>query len=106
MQRLREPAKLLALTASYVVRRPSGAFTAAQIAWRIGRAVRNAPILRPDRSVLAEPDELVPVVSLVSDTHVVANGRTPCELELYPEQWPWPVAPAREHLVDGVRRVL
>ncbi|HEY5948414.1 MAG TPA: metallophosphoesterase, partial [Kofleriaceae bacterium] len=27
-------------------------------------------------------------------------------LEHEPEQWPWPVAPTRDHLVDGVRRLL
>jgi hypothetical protein len=46
------------------------------------------------------------VCSLISDTHIVAAGRTPCELEQDPDQWPWPIAPTREHLVDGVRRAL
>jgi hypothetical protein len=103
---LRGPASLLALTASYVARRPGAAVPAAQIAWRVGRQVRNAPILRVDAGVLAAASELVPVCSLISDTHVVAAGRTPCELEQDPEQWPCPIAPTRDHLVDGVRRVL
>ncbi|HEY5922988.1 MAG TPA: metallophosphoesterase [Kofleriaceae bacterium] len=106
MSRLRAPASLLALTASYVARRPRAAFPAAQIAWRVGTQVRKAPILRVDRRLLAEPAELVPVVSLISDTHLVAAGRTPCELEQDPEQWPHPIAPTRDHLVDGVRRLL
>jgi hypothetical protein len=106
MRRLRAPASLIALTASYVARRPRSALSAAQIAWRVGTQVRKAPILRVDRGVLARPDELVPVCSLLSDTHVVANGRTPCELEQDPEQWPHPIAPTREHLVPGVRRLL
>jgi hypothetical protein len=106
MHRLRAPASLLALTASYVARRPRAALGAAQIAWRVGKAVRNAPILRLDHSILAHTDELVAACSLISDTHIVAAGRTPCELEHEPEQWPWPIAPTREHLVGGVRRLL
>lgn len=104
--RLRAPASLLALTASYIARRPRAAVPAAQIALRVGVQVRNAPILRVDHGVLARADELAPVCSLVSDTHVVANGRSPCELEQDPEQWPWPVAPTREHLAEGVGRLL
>ncbi|HEY5950144.1 MAG TPA: hypothetical protein VIV40_31830, partial [Kofleriaceae bacterium] len=66
MIRLRAPASLIALTASYVVRRPRAAFPAAQIAWRVGKQVRKAPILRPDRNLLARADELVAVCSLVA----------------------------------------
>jgi hypothetical protein len=105
-RKYRAPASLIALTASYVVRRPRAMLPAAQIAWRVGMAVRNAPVLRPDAGVLARPDEIVPVCSLISDTHVVANGRSPCELEQEPEQWPWPIAPSREHIVDGIQRLL
>jgi hypothetical protein len=99
MRNLRAPASLLALTASYVARRPGAAFPAAQIAWRVGKQVRKAPILRPDRSVLATAAELVPVVSLISDTHVVAAGRTPCELEQEPEH------ALRQHSTTHRRRI-
>src|SRR5262249_4026796 len=52
------------------------------------------------------PDELTPVCTLISDTHVVAPGRALCELEVDPGQWPWREQPNSEDVAAGLRRVL
>jgi len=119
---LRGPASLLALSASYVVGRSAEpaaerglrklgaslerAAIGAAAAIRIGRQVRNAPILRSRPSLLARPDELVPVCTLISDTHVTAPGHTPCELDVDPGQWPWREMPTAEAVAAGLSRVL
>jgi hypothetical protein len=119
---LRAPASLLALSASYVAGRSAGAAVergpgklgaslvravlGAAAAFRIGIQVRNAPVLRSRPSLLAYPEELTPVCTLISDTHVVAPGQTPCELESDPGQWPWRDPPSSDDLVAGLRRVL
>jgi len=64
------------------------AASGAVAAMRVGLRVRRAPILHP-RS-FARLDELTPICSLVSDTHVVAAGAVPSELALEPAQWPFP----------------
>jgi hypothetical protein len=122
---------LLSLTSSYVLRRPANtiagaartplaiaalpaaavwaavlATTGALTALRIGVRVRRAPVLRASREVLATPDELVPVCSLVSDTHVVAPRRSPFELEHDRTQWPWGDLPSSRAIAIGLRRVL
>ena len=79
---LRGPASLLALSASYVVGRTAEqpavverglrklsaslerAAAGAAAAIRIGRQVRNAPVLRSRPGLLARRDELVPVCTL------------------------------------------
>jgi len=120
---LRAPASLLALSASYVVGRSAGdvagerglrkvgasvgrAASGAAAAFRIGRQVRNAPVLRALPSLIAAPAELTPVCTLISDTHVVAPGHTPCELEHEPGQWPWRQAPSSAAVAEGLVRVL
>lgn len=121
---LRGPASLLALSAAYVVGRSAEAervaerglrklgasleraATGAAAAIRIGRQVRNAPVLRSRPALLAWPDELVPVCTLISDTHVGAPGHTPCELEADPGQWPWRERPTSESIAAGLARVL
>jgi hypothetical protein len=102
---LRGPVSLLALSASFALQRPSAALPALRVALRVGLRARQAPRLEPDPSVLASPGELVPVCSLVSDTHLVGPRRAPCELELEPEQWPG-VPPTADELTPGLRRVL
>jgi hypothetical protein len=62
--------------------------------------------LRPAQGLLAQQDELVPVCSLVSDTHVVAPRRSPCELDHEPGQWPWGAVPTSDNLTSGVQRLL
>ena len=122
---LRGPASLLALSASYVVGRTAEvdpgeaerglrklsaslgrAAMGAAAAIRIGRQVRNAPVLRSRPALLARPDEIVPVCTLVSDTHVIAPGHVPCELEADPGQWPWRAMPTSEAIASGLDRVL
>lgn len=122
--------QLVTLAGSYVLRRPAttlagvpralapvmvpgvlawstllattGAVAAARIGWR----VRRAPVLRPSTAIFTDPSELAAVCTLVSDTHLVAPGRTPCELEEDPAQWPQPQLPTRYSLTVALRRVL
>lgn len=121
---LRGPASLLALSASYVVGRTADAPVAAErglrklgasleraaagaaAAIRIGRQVRNAPVLRSRPGLLARRDDIVPVCTLVSDTHVIAPGRTPCEFDVDPGQWPWREMPTGDAIAAGLGRVL
>ena len=92
------PARVATSTAVVV----SGAFSAA----RIGLRVRNAPILRSRPSLLARGDELTTVCTLISDCHLVADGHTPCELDVDPGQWPWKEAPTSVDLTRALRHVL
>ena len=120
---LRAPASLVALSASYVVGRTGASLVAerglrklgaslirarsgAAAAFQIGLQVRRAPVLRRMPALLAHPDELTQVCSLVSDTHVIAQGATLCELESDPGQWPWRAVPSDADLSDGLHRVL
>jgi hypothetical protein len=121
---LRGPASLLALSAAYVVGRSADApgvadrglrklgtsleraAGGAAAAFQIGRQVRRAPILRSRPGLLARVDELVPVCTLISDTHVGAPGHTPCELEADPGQWPWQERPTADAVAAGLERVL
>jgi len=131
---LRGPRALLALSASYVVRHPRAgvraadrklpmplalavlpvrvaksaavAFSGALAAARIGLRVRRAPILRSRASLLAWGDELTTVCTLISDCHVVAEGHTPCELDVDPGQWPWKDAPTSADMTRALRHVL
>ena len=121
---LRGPASLLALSASYVVGRTAAqpavaerglrklsaslerAASGAAAAFRIGRRVRNAPVLRSRPSLLAHRDEVIPVCTLISDTHVIAPGATPCEFDVDPGQWPWREMPTSEVISAGLARVL
>lgn len=122
LDRLRAPASLVALSASYVVgraqasaaerglRKLSASFVRARAgaaaAFRIGRQVRRAPVLRSMPALLAHPDELTQVCTLVSDTHVIAPGRALSELESDPGQWPWRAIPDHDDLTSGLRKVL
>ena len=63
-------------------------------------------MLRSRPALLARPDELVPVCTLISDTHVGAPGCVPCELEVDPGQWPWRERPTSEAVAAGLHRVL
>jgi hypothetical protein len=118
----RGPLSLLTLGASFALRHPAriarGAFSAlpfpialavlpAAAAWstvvtaralvsaiRIGHRVRSAPILRPHRGLVVPLGQIAPLCSLVSDTHVTAGCRPPCELALDPGQWPFRDVPA------------
>jgi hypothetical protein len=116
---LRAPVSLVALSASYVVGRASAtrglrklgasllrARSGAAAAVRIGMQVRRAPVLRTMPALLAHPDELTQVCTLVSDTHVIAPGATLCELDSDPGQWPWRAIPGEADLSNGLRRVL
>lgn len=119
---LRAPASLVALSASYVVGRAQPtlaerglrklgaslvrARSGAAAAFRIGMQVRRAPVLRRDPGLLAHPDELTQVSTLISDTHVIAPGRTLCELDSDPGQWPWRAVPCAADLTGALRRVL
>ena len=105
-ERLRGVQQLVELSLSYVARRPRAALPAAKVALQTGLRVRRAPVLHHDDSVLANLDELVPVCSLVSDTHLVAARQIPCELVHEPEQWPWGAMPSDADLTGGVRRIL
>src|SRR6185503_9759349 len=88
-------------------RRPRAARShGAAEAIRIGMQVRSAPVLRSVPSLLAMPDELTPVCTLVSDTHMTAPGHPLCELEADPGQWPWRDRPTSEVVATGLRRVL
>lgn len=82
------------------------AASGAAVALRIGRQVRNAPVLRSQPGLIVRADELTPVCTLISDTHVLAPGRTPCELEVDPGQWPWREVPTSEAVAMGLGRVL
>src|SRR5262245_35887364 len=73
---------------------------------RIGKQVRSAPVLRSVPTLLAMPDELTPVCTLISDTHVTAPGHPLCELESDPGQWPWCDRPTSDVVAGGLRRVL
>ena len=125
---------LVALSSSYVLRRPTAtvvgtkhvlrgslifaaipvcaawavglAATGAVTAFRIGVRVRRAPVLRVAPELLVRPEDIVPVCSLVSDTHIVAPDRNPCELEADRVQWPWGELPSHRTLETGLRRVL
>lgn len=114
---------MLALSAAYVAGRSGEVMVAerglvklgaslgraasgAAAAIRIGMQVRSAPVLRSLPSLLAHPDDLTPVCALVSDTHVIARGQVPCELEADPGQWPWRKAPTSDDVAAGLRRVL
>ena len=121
---LRAPASLVALSAHYVAGRSASGPATARRGWRklrssvgraasgaatairIGRQVRNAPVLRSLSTLLAHPDELTPVCTLISDTHVTAPGRALCELEVDPGQWPWRATPSSDEVAAGLRRVL
>jgi hypothetical protein len=119
---LRAPASLLALSASYVVGRSGAAAVeggiaklgaslgrvalGAAAAIRIGIQVRNAPVLRSRPSLVTQLDDLVPVCTLISDTHVIAPGHALCELEADPGQWPWREMPSSDDVAAGLRRVL
>lgn len=107
LDRLRGPAEVVKLAASYVRRAPAAQIArGAASALRIGVRVRRAPILRACAALLARPDELAPVCSLVSDTHVVAPDAVPAELVLDPGQWPWRELPAGAAIAGGLARVL
>ncbi len=106
-QRLRGPAALVRLTASYVARASfAQVASGAMSALRIGLQVRRAPVLRPCPALLAHASELAPVCSLVSDTHLVAPARIPAELTIDPGQWRWRELPTGRDLAAGLRRVL
>ncbi|HEY4176395.1 MAG TPA: metallophosphoesterase [Kofleriaceae bacterium] len=107
LDRLRGPASLVTLTASYMRRASLREIaTGARIAVEIGRRVRHAPILRPNRELLARPDDLAPVCTLVSDTHLCVDGSVPVELPLDPGQWPYHELPSAAEIADGLRRIL
>src|SRR5436190_627182 len=116
-ERLRHgPVALAALAVSYAVQRPYAAWIGAPrwvrpglapacVAWAVARAVggarlalslgrqaRRAPLLHRDERVLASFDELAPICSLVSDTHLAAG--VPVELRTDPSQWPHGELPA------------
>jgi len=120
---LRGPASLLVLSAHYVMGPPEErdptrpawrkvgasvrrAATGAAEAIRIGKQVRGAPVLRSVPTLLAMPDELIPVCTLISDTHVTAPGHPLCELESDPGQWPWRDRPTSDVVAAGLGRVL
>jgi hypothetical protein len=123
VDRLRGPASLVVLSAHYVMGPPDErdpdrpawrtvgarmrrAAAGAAEAIRIGAQVRSAPVLRSVPSLLAMPDELTPVCTLISDTHVTAPGHALCELESDPGQWPWRDRPNSEVVAGGLRRIL
>jgi len=116
--------QLVTLAGSYVLRRPATtlagvprvlapvmvpgalawsallAATGAVAAARIGVRVRRAPVLHPSPAIFSDPRDLAPVCTLISDTHLVAPGRSPCELEEDPSQWPHGELPTRASLID------
>jgi hypothetical protein len=98
--------KLVALAASFAIRRPALAPPAIATAWGVGVSVRRAPVLRRRGDLLVALDELDPVCSLISDTHVTGRGRVPTELALYPEQWPGRTLPTSRDLTARLQRVL
>lgn len=104
MTRFRGPLSLLALSSSFVVRRPRALLPAAAFALRVGIRVRRAPILRPNPQLLTS--DLQPVCSLVSDTHLTEARYSPIELDHEPEQWAWGAVPTRDELNAGLRRTL
>ncbi|MFN0250665.1 MAG: metallophosphoesterase family protein [Kofleriaceae bacterium] len=107
LERLRGPASLVKLTASFVARASLGQIVnGAMHAVRIGLQVRRAPILRPRPTVLASKSELSWVCSLVSDTHLVVPSAAPAELVIDPGQWRWRELPTGRDLAAGLRRVL
>lgn len=107
VERLRGPASLVKLTASFMARASLGQIAnGAMEAVRIGFQVRRAPVLRPRASLLASTDEIAPVASLVSDTHIVVPFAIPEELVLDPGQWRWRELPTGRDLAAGMRRVL
>jgi hypothetical protein len=107
LERLRGPASLVRLTASFMARASLGQIASGALhAVRIGVQVRRAPILRPLPSLLVQPAEIAPVCSLVSDTHLVAPSTVPEELVIDPGQWHWRELPTGRDLAAGLRRVL
>lgn len=107
LDRLRGPASLVKLTASFMARASLGQIASGALeAVRIGIHVRRAPVLRSMPSLLVHASELAPVCSLVSDTHLVAPPSTPAELLIDPGQWPWRELPTGRDLAAGLRRVL
>jgi hypothetical protein len=134
VERLRAPKAAVELAIAYAIRRPAASVTGgwaalpwpatlvvapAAVAWsvmrasagladamRIGVRVRGAPVLEPATDILAAPSDLVPVCTLVSDTHVTAGDRAPVELELDPRQWPRRALPTPGEIGGRLRRVL
>jgi 3',5'-cyclic AMP phosphodiesterase CpdA len=104
--RLRGPASLLALSASYALRRPASALPALRVAIDVGMRVRRAPVLRARPELFTAEDDLLPVCSLVSDTHVCAAGESPVELPHDPGQWPWARQPDADDIAGGLVQVL
>jgi hypothetical protein len=130
----RGPLSLLALGTSFALRHPAriarAAFAAlpvplalavmpAAAAWsalvtaralasaiRIGHRVRSAPILHPHRGLVVPLARIAPLCSLVSDTHVTAGRRPPCELVLDAGQWPFRDVPATDDLTRGLADLL
>jgi hypothetical protein len=80
--------------------------TGAIAAARIGVRVRRAPVLQPSAQIFTDLRDLAPVCTLISDTHLVAPGRSPCELEEDPAQWPHGALPTRYSLMTALLRVL
>ena len=76
------------------------------MALHVGLRAQRAPVLRPTADLLVDARELEAVCSLVSDTHLVASRRSPCELEHEPEQWPWGAMPMEDDLAQGLVRLL
>jgi len=102
----RASSAVLAQALSYSLARPGAAFTGALEAIAVGVLARRAPILRPGTALLADLGDFVPVCSLVSDTHLTSDGRTPAELGVDPTQWPFRDPPTTGALSAGIRRVL
>jgi len=73
---------------------------------RIGHRVRSAPVLVPDRRLIAPVGELAPLCSLISDTHLTADGAAPCELVIDPGQWPFREVPTTGQLTAAIRDLL
>jgi hypothetical protein len=72
----------------------------------VGHRVRSAPVLHPQRGLIVALDRLAPLCSLISDTHVTAGAKIPCELEIDPGQWPFRDVPATADLTRGIRDLL
>ena len=104
--RLRGPAQLVVLAASYAAARPRDALPAARIALEVGLRVRRAPVLRSRPDLLVGAGDITEIASLVSDTHVTVGALPPAELELDPGQWPWAVPPTGHEVARGLERVL
>ncbi len=99
-------AALARLSLSYARRAPlSQIARGLATAVRVGIRVRRVPVLRPTPSLLVNTSELVPVCSLVSDTHIVAHDGVPAELTHQPWQWSGAL-PSGRTIADGLERVL